>query len=220
MTSSLPVRSFKWSLSSLSTYEKCPAQYKYRYIDGLTSAKGAAAARGVSTHAVVEGYLKGELTAVTSELSFYQGFLDELKKAGAKSEEKLALTKSWEPTAWDGAWWRGILDCLVFPTPEEAILYDWKTGKIYPDHDDQKALYSLAVLSTFPAVRFVRAVHVYLDLGKNQQKGYSQSQVHMLREFWGNRVARLERDVNFITKPGFYCRYCPFSRAQNGPCKF
>jgi hypothetical protein len=220
MTSSLPVPSFKWSLSSLGTYEKCPAQYKYGYIDKLPRKQNISAARGVSFHAVMEGYLKGDLTTVSTELSFYQGFLDELKKAGARAEEKLSVDRQWNPVEWDGAWWRGILDCLVFPTPEEAIIYDWKTGKIYPDHDDQKALYSLAVLSVFPAVRFVRAIHVYLDLGKNEQKGYSQSQVHMLRDFWGNRVARLERDVDFIPHPGFYCRYCSFSRAQDGPCKF
>jgi hypothetical protein len=211
-----------WSLSSLGTYEQCAAKYRYKYIDGIPEARNAAANRGVSSHALVEGYLKGDLTTLTPELSFYQGFFDQIRRLEAYPEIKLGVDHEWRPVPWEdeNIWWKGVLDLLVFPKPEEAIIYDWKTGKIYPDHDEQKAIYTLGVFSTYPAVRSVRAVHVYLDLGKNREKTYHRDQMYMLREPWTNRVRRLERDTQFIPNPSYRCTRCSFSRAQGGPCRF
>lgn len=211
-----------WSLSKIGTYEKCPAQYKYRYIDHIPTKKSESAQRGTDNHAVIEGYLKGHHASLPSELSFYTGFFDGLKKFELFPEIQIALDNEWNPVPWDSptVWWRGVLDLLTLPNEQEAYVYDWKTGKFYPDHDDQKSLYSLAVLATYPAVRLVRAFHVYVDLGKTSKKEYSRDQMHMLRDFWTNRVVKLERDSSFIPHPGWYCSYCPFSRAQGGPCKF
>jgi hypothetical protein len=223
MTESLPAPLRKsWSLSSWGTYEGCPAAYKYRYIEKRPSARGAAATRGVSNHAVIEGFIKGELTALTDDLSFYNGFLTYVKSLENYPEHRVSVKRDWSPCAWEDpdVWYKGILDCLVFPRPEEAVVFDWKTGKIYPDHDDQKSIYSLAVLSSYPAVRSVRAVHVYLDLGKNREKTFHRDEVHMLRDFWQSRVRKLESDNQFIPTPSFRCTRCPFSRSQGGPCQF
>lgn len=210
-----------WSLSSLGTYEKCPASYKYRYLDQVPTTKSTAAARGITNHGIVEGYLKGELSVLSPELSFYQGFFNDLKKHENYPELKLSLKRDWTPCLWDDpeVWWKGVLDLLVLKD-EEAIVFDWKTGKIYPDHDDQKTLYSLAVFAAYPAVRSVRAVHVYLDLGKNRERTFHRHEVHMLRDLWLPRVRRLEGDTQFIPDPSFRCTRCPFSRSQGGPCKF
>jgi len=211
-----------WSLSSLGTYEQCAAKYRYKYIDGLQEQRSESASRGVSSHAVVEGYLKGDLTALTPELSFYQGFFNQIRSLENYPEIKLGVDRQWNPIPWESPeiWWKGVLDLLVFPTKEMAIIYDWKTGKIYPDHDEQKAIYSLGVFSTYPAVREVRALHVYLDLGQNRHKTYHRDQVRMLREPWQNRVQKLERDTQFIPNPSFRCTRCSFSQAKGGPCRF
>ena len=51
----------RWSYSSLSTYESCPAKWYYGYIVGLTGEPSPAMARGTRLHADCENYVKGDL---------------------------------------------------------------------------------------------------------------------------------------------------------------
>lgn len=213
----------RWSLSSLGTYEKCPAQYKYAYIEKLPrGAQSAPAARGTQLHSDVESVLRGITKALPDEISKYDQLIQELKGQENYPEHKIALTNTWEPTEWDSAdcWWRGILDLKLVTSPTEVTVIDWKTGKIYPNHDDQKSLYSIAVFAESPAVRRVRAQHIYLDLGKTREKIYDRDQMHELRSMWTTRAYKLEKETEWLPHPSFNCRYCPYSKDKAGPCRF
>lgn len=215
----------KWSLTSLSTYEKCPAQYKFRYMDNIpTPPTGGAAARGTEIHAAFEGYLTGKLPTLPEEFNFYTGLLNELRAKETYPEHTICLTREWTPTAAtaDDRWYKGILDVKAFERGKttEATVIDWKTGKIYPEHQDQKSLYSLAVFAEHPDVQRVRAQHVYVDLGKTRETIYDREQMHELRAAWDTRVLKLEKEKEWIPNPSFKCRFCPYSKDKSGPCRF
>lgn len=215
----------KWSLSSLSTYEKCPLQYKLRYIDGVgTSYSSPAAERGTKLHGAIESFLTGKADELPLEINFYTQYLTQLKNHTIFPEHTICLDREWTPVRPEdeSRWYKGILDLKVTEgsEPTEATVIDWKTGKIYDSHDDQKSLYSLAVFAEEPTVQRVRAIHVYLDLGKNREKIYDRSQMHELRASWDSRVLKLENEKEFIPNPSFMCRYCAFSRGNGGPCRF
>lgn len=212
-----------WSLSRLQCYEKCAAQYKFRYVELLpVGLPGPAAARGTLAHAAMENYIKGELKQLPDEISFYQQFLDNIiahSDCELVPELKLAVDKEWKPADFDGDyWWRGVLD-LFLKHPQIVIVYDWKTGKVYDDHQDQREIYSLGIFSHHD-VDEVRAVHVYLDHKLNRETIYHRNMVPELREKWTGRVEKMLNDTDLIPSPGFYCRYCNFSRAKGGPCRF
>lgn len=211
-----------WSLSSLGTYEKCGLKYKFKYHDKLKETRSIQASRGVDNHALVEGFLRGELKELPPELSFYSQFLTGLKTYEIYPEHKVSLHRDWNPTTWEDpeVWYKGVLDLKVVKNEGEALVYDWKTGKIYPDHNDQKTIYSLAVFAEHPALYTVRAIHVYLDLNANREKTFHRNQVPELRKQWETRVQRLEQDPQFIANPGFHCRWCGYSRTKGGPCQF
>lgn len=238
-----------WSLSSLGTFEKCAAKYDYKYIKKLPElSRSAAADRGVNLHKMVEDFVAGATDSLPAELSFYTQFLLGLRTHEIYPEHKVALDRNWELTDWDAKdlWYKGVLDLKLLERPEEltrgdcllsgepkgygpeptaAVVYDWKTGKIYPDHDDQKAIYSLAVFSEHPAVQRVRAIHVYLDLGKSREITYYRNEVQQLRELWEARVKRLENAAategyGYPPNPTFMCRYCSYSKFKGGPCRF
>ncbi len=213
----------RWSLSALSLFEKCQLQYRFRYVDKLPSQRGEAASRGVEKHKIFEDAMKGERAALPMEYSYYEAYIKELKGVQAEPEYKIALTRDWTLTDWssEGAWWRGVLDVLVHSTSEGRVV-DWKTGKIYPDHDDQKSIYSVAAFAAFPALQRVRAIHVYIDRGQQREKVYDRSEVHGMRKQWEARASFLERTApeDMIPSPGFHCRYCPFSAKVGGPCRF
>lgn len=187
-----------------------------------------AASRGVDLHKSVEDFVLGTLSVLPPEISFYTQFLTGLRQHEIYPEHKVSLTKEWTPTPWNEAWYKGVLDLKLISErndesqPLAAIVYDWKSGKIYPDHDDQKSLYSLATFSEHPTVLSVRAMHVYLDLGQTREKAYHRDQVPELRKQWETRVAILEGTppLDMIPNPGYYCRWCSFSRGNGGPCRF
>lgn len=172
----------------------------------------------------------GEISTVTEDLSFYQNFLNGLKAYENYPEHKIALDRDWKWTLWNSedVWYKGVLDLLVLKRqhkgvgglPTEATVFDWKSGKQYPDHDDQKSIYSLAAYSQFPSVLSVRAVHVYLDLGKNTAKTFHRDEMHELRQYWTDRAAKLEGASSFLYNPGWHCRYCAFAKDKGGPCQF
>jgi hypothetical protein len=66
----------------------------------------------------------------------------------------------------------------------------------------------------------VRAIHVYLDLGKNREKTLHRDQVPDVQRRFSERVAKLESCTEFYPKPQYLCRYCNFSKANGGPCIF
>jgi hypothetical protein len=212
----------KWSLSALGVFEKCQLQYRFRYIDKLLSQRGEAASRGVEKHKIFEDVMTGARPALPMEFSYYEGYIKELKAQQIFPEHKVALTRDWQPTTWEDGWFRGILDVKVLKSESEAGVVDWKTGKIYADHDDQKSIYSLATFAEHPAVQRVRAVHVYIDLGQQREKVYDRSEMHGMRSKWESRVTFLERTdpQDMIPSPGYHCRYCPYSAKAGGPCRF
>lgn len=226
-----------WSLTSLGTYERCGLKYKFKYVDKIEEKRSFSANRGVEFHRTVELFLRGEILELPPELNFYTSFLTGLRQHEIYPEHRVSLSRNWTPTPWTEAWVRAVVDlkllikpevkkeiceeCTeVFYPPTQAIVYDWKTGKPYPDHDDQKALYSLAVFSEHPTLRSVRAVHVYLDSNTNREKTFHRDQMHQLRDHWEGRVQRLEQDPQYIANPGFHCRFCSYRREVGGPCQF
>lgn len=212
-----------WSLSSLSTYEKCALQYKYRYLENRpVPPPGGAAARGIEYHRHIEEFLTGKSEALPNEINFYTQYLTQLKGKEIYPEYTICLDREWRAVRPDDGsrWYKGILDLKVRSSETEAIVIDWKTGKIYPEHEDQKSIYSLAVFCEDPSVLRVRAIHVYLDLGKNTEAIYDRQQMHELRAKWDSRILKLENEKEWIPNPSFKCRYCAFSRGNGGPCRF
>lgn len=210
-----------WSLSRLQSFESCAAKYKYQYLDKLPSTPNPAMARGLMKHKVMEDYMNGVGGALPTELAHYGIFLDAARQKNGKAEIKLGLKRDWTPCDFDDpeVWWRGVLDLLVLEEVQ-AIVYDWKTGKIYDSHDDQKFLYAIAVLATYPDLMQVRAIHVYLDQGKNREKTLHRDQAFILRGGYEVRVDRMQSSPEYIPNPTFMCRYCSFSKENQGPCRF
>jgi hypothetical protein len=212
------------SLSKLGTFEKCAAQYDYRYNKRLPSTKGPAAQRGIDNHALIERYIKGDSDEL-GEYTFYKSWLDSLR-VGTKCipEAKLALASDWSARDWeaDDIWWRGVLDLLIPPMSPgvTAYVYDWKTGKIYPDHEDQREIYAIGAFCHYPDAIQVSCTHVYIDIKQQVKQDFHRDQLPAMQERWKRRFLALEGATEFPHNPQFSCRWCSYSRANGGPCPF
>jgi DNA helicase-2/ATP-dependent DNA helicase PcrA len=76
----------RFSYSQINTYERCPREYKYRYVLGLPTPVSSAASFGVTVHAALKGYYE-KIKASNEAL---EGFIEKPKK-----EDLLALYDSY-----------------------------------------------------------------------------------------------------------------------------
>lgn len=211
-----------WSLSRLRTFETCPAKYEYRYLQKIAQGEpSAAAARGSSIHKAIEVAVKtgGDLPEEAGHL--VNSYINMQRMSGNKvyPEYDLKLDHDWKMIVAGPYWYHGILDLFVLGD-KIANVDDWKSGKMYPSHDDDKEMYALAVFCAYPEVEEVVTQYHYMDLGKVVPKVFHRPMVEPAQERWTRRVHRMEQATEFIPKPQYGCRYCDYSKAKGGPCRF
>jgi hypothetical protein len=210
----------RWSLTKLGTYEQCPAKYKYKYIEKLPEVAGFAASRGTILHDAIEGFINSKLDKLPQEISFYTDFFSNLRAVGGKTEHTILLDEMWKPVENKAdAWFSGVLDFIIFSSPT-VTLYDWKTGRQYDEHYQQKEIYSIAALQSHPDAVEARAIHVYVDKRQNTERIYHRDTVPARIEQWERRVDKMFKAQEFIPNPQFLCSYCHYSKAKGGPCRF
>jgi RecB family exonuclease len=215
------------SLSKLGTFEQCAAKYKFRYLDKLPQGqKSAAASRGIDLHETIDAFIQRRVDGpLQSPLDFYQGFLERIRAVdGILSEFQYGVDRSWVgvdgPWNSEDMWLRAVFDTLVPPIDGQAEVFDWKSGKIYENHRDQRELYACLALAKYPEATRVRATSVYLDIGQQRGEIYFPNDIFDARSRWANRLGRLDAATEFPFNPQYSCRWCPYSKAQGGPCLF
>lgn len=237
----IPIKSFtSWSWSRYQDWVKCPLRAKLKHIDKIKEPSNDAMERGTAIHTMAEEYVLGKLRTLPTELRAFKDEFSKLKKLyKSKSlplsvEGDLAFTKDWTTTKWDdwnGAWVRIKIDCEHFATPTLLILTDYKTGKM----DERNTAEYMLQLQLYAVSGLVRYSHIknlvvqprilYLDHGveyppPGEQVQYTLNDLKKLLKDWAKRVTPMFAERRFAPKPNSSCRWCYFSKAKNGNCKF
>lgn len=215
------VKPTRWSYSSITTYESCPAKWYYSYIEQLPYQPSAAMVRGTRLHSDCEGYVKGEIMVVPFELKKVALRLEDFKQKGAKAEEVWLLDKEWNPTEdQDEAWIKAIID-VHYLTPGVLNLTDYKSGREYPEHKEQLELYAVIGLCKYPELKRAEYEALYLDGGYTSNHGavLRGDMLDQKRKNWNARAIRIFEDNTYLPNPGGACRWCDYSGKRGGPCK-
>jgi CRISPR/Cas system-associated exonuclease Cas4 (RecB family) len=206
------------SYSQLGTYETCALKYKFRYKDGLRTPKGPAAQRGTDLHSSIEGYLKGEKSTVRKEAATLKKVLAHVKGQNPFIEHRVGLDETlMKYMPWDEAYFRLVLDS-AYIYGNEVHVQEWKSGKVYDDHADQRRLYAVGALAAFNAMQYAHVVTYYLDQNLKKTIVVDLAQRQPLAEQYVRRLQVLENDKHFAPRPGLHCRWCDYSRYKGGPC--
>jgi hypothetical protein len=156
-----------------------------------------------------------------------------IKKRQPIVEVNFVFTEGWRPTGkfTKGAWLRANVDALVIDG-DLATVIDWKsggvdkrTGEVRADakYDDQLEIYSIATLSARPQVNDVEANLIFLDAKTDpivSRGKVLRKDLPKLKTKYEKRIKALFSDTVFAPRPSDKCRWCPFSKAKGGPCKF
>lgn len=215
-----------YSYSQYSTHAKCGLKYRYRYVDKVDVPREQSAAmnRGTMLHNSIEAFLKKEIEALPVEIDYYTQWLSHLRdtpEITVSPEHKYAFKSDWTLTDWDDpdAYVRTILDLQV-KTKDALNVVEFKTGKEYDDHTEQRQLYGLAALLAEPEYSEVTVTGTYLDLKQVRPQTYNRQYVDEMKERWTSYFDLLQKPETWIANPSYSCKWCPFSKYNGGPCEF
>lgn len=211
-----------WSYSMLTCWEKCAAQYNFRFNLHMKEEVTGAAMRGTSYHGHIEAYIKGEPAPLLPSLQPAFSLIERLKDNKVSVEQKIGLDENWQPTEWKDAWYRCVLDAVEQPDNGTLPVWEWKTGKHWPEHEDQRQLYGLAGLALYPAAQVgkVQVNGYYLDDHTMDVTVLDRETVKEVKKEFEMRSDIMAKDKTYAARPGFYCRWCAYARSKGGPCKF
>ena len=215
------------SYSGLGLYENCPSAFNRRYIlkeevHPQGKEQHPAAQRGSAIHRGIELFLLGESDELPEDVEFYADFFAGIRNQNTiKPEHRWAFTEGWEPTTFGSkdAMIRGVVDC-VLQDGNTCHVYEFKTGKRYADHVQQRALYGMAALLDHPMVDEAIVSTMYLDQRKHEAVTFKKDMLRSYKWLWDTRIAKVQPPQEYPERPNWKCKYCPYSNLHGGTCSY
>lgn len=238
-----------WSFSRLSLYESCPYRAKLQYIDKIPEPDRPlppgktehANERGSRIHEQAEFYVQGKTDELLPELLHFKHEIEHLRSVYEADPEAVSceglwtFDNAWLPCpvdAFDRIWLRVIIDALVWLSPTEVIVIDYKTGKKFGNelkHAQQMTLYALAVAMKYPEVETIHTELWYLDQNDITYQRYLKNQAEAFLKNFNLRALTLNEDLTFKPKANSSsCKFCPYGKEEHsnkwvtktGDCQF
>jgi CRISPR/Cas system-associated exonuclease Cas4 (RecB family) len=207
-----------WSYTKLSGYERCPAAVKYRYIDKLRTPQSSQASRGSDAHKSIEDYLTGAGRKLHDAVEPFSHVVSELKEKRCDVEFKIGITKGWKSTSFKEGYGRSVLDS-AYVDGDTIHIQEWKTGKMYDDHTDQRHLYLAFASVNWPVMKKLKITSYYFDLGKKKTLELEKKDIADVIQDYNARVTIMVNDDVLAPRPGYYCAWCNYSKVKGGPCR-
>jgi CRISPR/Cas system-associated exonuclease Cas4 (RecB family) len=158
--------------------------------------------------------------------TYFEKLLRDLRGMHPLVEMEWGYTSEWKPTGWfgDATWFRSKLDAALVYEDNEADVIDFKTGKPYAqDTILQAELYALSIFCRYLQVQRVKVRFWYLDIdqqGKEVIYRFSRDMMEALLKRWTARAEKMLNDRIMAPLPGTHCKWCPFAKSKDGPCKY
>jgi len=222
--------SARWSYTRLATYARCPAAYKFRYIDEEPGKPTEALLRGQAVHEFAESYARHCLerrveTDLTAAEELMASYPDEVRALCRDFAD--TTTFDWGLIVADGQSVErefavelpngagvlvGRVDLVQWNEYDGSLIVtDYKSGWAPPKPDEcppQLQCYAWAMREVFPAASHVVAIVRYL--GNNTLHDW-----HLLdpRPDWAlSLITRIESDTRFLPTPSPQaCAWCDYT---------
>lgn len=227
---SIPIAAFPkikaWSYSVVNNHKRCPLSVRLEKIDRVPQPDNVYQGRGRKIHDELKTLVEtGEFPpgATIPNREEWRRRLLHLHVGGATAEQQIAFTREWQVVSWFGAnvWARVVIDAILV-TKDIVRVHEFKTGKVYPEHDKQKRLYALAAMKMFPGHDSFVVGCDYIDdptRADDLTKFVRAQEPTLEKEFIEFSTPLLTDDI-FPAAPGTHCQRCHYRKSNAGPCAF
>jgi len=165
---------------------------------------------------------------IPRELETFAEEFAQLRKTSGKGEQSWGFDADWKVVRWDDwarCWLRVKTDFHYIQregtsnkkkSPHHGFIIDYKTGKEYPEHEEQRSLYALGMFLLYPDLASVTAAHWYLEPGIERHDTWLAADFPKLKEYWTKRTHGLLTDTTFAPNPtASNCQWCHFRRTPH-----
>lgn len=205
-------------------YNVCPEQARRDFITKDYKKPFVQVEGGVDAHRVLEARLK-EKTPLPAELASAEPIVRSFERYKVKTEVAFAVDRWIKPCGFWGqggadghAWLRGKFDVVAYPSEKEALIADWKTGKVR-EKQDQLELGAMLLMENEPAVDRVVSVNVWLKTGRPgtpyvfERSGKSPLWLKWIQKM--RAVEALNPEAEWEKRPGPLCGWCPVRTCEH-----
>ncbi len=209
-----------FSFSRLNNFEECPK--KYYAISVAKSHKEPETEHttyGTEVHLAFANYFKRG-SSLPLHMTQYTKYLAEIKKYPGTfiTEQKLAINAAYEATGWfdDDVYCRIISDLTIL-NGTNAVMWDWKTGKIKDDFL-QLRLAGAVMFLLVPELQRIVLAYFWLKNKKITKEVMTRDEMPGV---WSTLLPRIQRyqdahaALSFPPKPSWLCGYCPLTNCPH-----
>lgn len=213
-----------WSYTMLSNFENCPRKAWHMYIaKDLPKVETEAMKWGIRVHEAMEKRLDtgnritGFKTPLPAEMEKFERFAAAFDGKRPRAEFWMQIDNQGRATSVPSqAWGKGKLDVLLLNDSEtEALIVDWKTGKVREDPFELQ-VFSLLVRGWWPEIQKITGMYVWLsDLkaGKTYDLTDTGRVNARVREMW-NAWTSLDPRKEWLPNPNPLCGWCPVKKCE------
>lgn len=210
----LPQGMVAWSWSRIGAYETCPKQfYHVSVAKDFPFEESQQMKDGKIAHEAFASFLRGRDVHLPLHLRHHEPFFTKIKNAPGEKviEQQIALNHNYQMTDWfaKDAWLRVISDLTIL-NGNQAVVFDWKTGKQKDDFTQLK----LTAATTFliaPEIETIRVAYYWTKTKAAPSETIHRPQVG---DVWSEILPRVQRyqdahvQQNFPARPNPFCKGC------------
>ncbi len=213
-----------YSYTFLNTYDICPKQAFHRYVLKDHPFVGSEASKwGNVVHDAMDKRLsKGE--PLPKEVAKYESYAKVIEPLKPRTEMKLGIRRDGSPTGFfdDDVWLRGKAD-VVITQCDQALLFDWKTGKKREDPYELE-VQALMVQSYYlgdPPIERITGHYVWLQdgvVGRAHDVSNTGETLECLQEK-ADEIEHCHKTGEWRTRQGPLCGWCSVVSCNFNPKK-
>lgn len=210
-----------WSWSRIEMFEQCPRKFELNNIikpSNFAFVENDVTKRGKRVHKDLERALGGE--ELPEDLKHVKPIVDKIlaKFKDVQPERQVCWDKDKIASDWFDArrtMFRAELDVLAV-NGTEAIIYDWKTGKVR-DKPDQLKLYAAVVFMLYPEVQKVHTAFIFVDHQQVRDAIYTRDQFQKIWHSFEERadlILAAHEENRWPPRKNYLCNWCDATPTQ------
>ena len=224
----MPVTLPPWSYTHIDTFDNCPHQYHWKFIEKNKEPATEEMLEGRRVHDALEKRVAANVVLprpYTKWDPLAQSIVNMARNTGGeiRTEMKVGVDRDLKPCDFFGknVYARGALDVAVL-WPKAMFIGDWKTGKTR-EKDFQVKIFAFFGFLTFPKVDKITACNIWLPTGKiGEPYNYDRAD---LSRIWSEiylKLVAMETAAakdEWVKRQSPLCAFCPVLSCENNRSK-